>query len=350
MPNRIHATELLWKVFYLRRFDVVEYMRADGVVVEKSFVEINGTHQGMIIESTDESHPVMLFLHGGPGMPEYFLNDKYPTGFEQEFTVVWWEQRGSGISYNSDIPHDTMTLEQLIADTIEVSNLLRRRFHKDKIYLLGHSWGSFLGIQVAAAAPNLFHAYVGMGQVSYQLRSEVEAHRYMLTAYRARGDAVMVRQLEAAPVSMAQGLSQRYLRLRDAAMHGLGIGTTRDMSSVISGVFIPVWKCRAYSLQEKVNIWRGVSFSRAMLWQDFIETNLTATVIQIGIPVYFFIGLFDYTANYGLAQDYFAKLKAPTKGFYTFQNSAHSPLFEEPLRARQILIGDVLAQRDRLAD
>ena len=173
-----------------------------------------------MIQSADVARPVMLFLHGGPGMPEFFLNTTHPTGLEQHFTMVWWEQKGSGLCYNPDIPAQSMTLDQLIADTLAVTDYLRHRFGKDKIYLLGHSWGSFLGFQVAAAAPERYQAYIGVGQVSYQLKSEVAAYRYMLDHYRARGHAAMARTLEAAPASMTSGLSAAYLGLRDAAMHG----------------------------------------------------------------------------------------------------------------------------------
>ena len=321
-----------------------------GSLSERAFVQINGTRQGMIIQSTDITHPVLLFLHGGPGMPEFFLNTTHPTGLERDFTVVWWDQRGAGLSYGPDIPPHSMTVAQLITDTIAVTQYLRQRFAKDKITLLGHSWGSFLGIQVAAAAPDLYDAYVGMGQVSYQLRSEVAAHAYMLDQYQARGDAAMVRKLTAAPATITDGLSPAYLRLRDGAMHGLGIGTTRDMDSVITGVFIPVWRCRAYTLGEKINIWRGMAYSKGFLWNDFIQTDLTAHIHNLDLPVYFWTGLYDYTANHALARAYFDQIKAPVKGFYTFANSAHSPLFEEPLRARDILQQDVLAQKNRLAD
>ncbi len=313
-----------------------------GSISERVFVKINSLRQGMIIQSADIANPVLLFVHGGPGMPEFFLNTTHPTGLEHDFTVVWWEQRGAGLSYNPDISPQSMTMAQMIADTVAVTDYLRQRFGKDKIYLLGHSWGSFLAIQVAAAAPQLYHAYIGMGQVSWQLRSEVAAHAYMLDQYRARGDAAMVRQLMAAPASLSGGLSDAYLRLRDGAMHGLGVGTTRDMRSVIMGVFVPVWSCRAYTLREKINIWRGLAFSRGFLWQDFLNTDLTAPITTLDLPLYLFTGIYDYTANHALARDYFDLIKAPVKGFYTFENSAHSPLFEEPLRAREILVQDVV--------
>lgn len=321
-----------------------------GSISARVFVEINGIQQGMIIQSTDVSPPVLLFLHGGPGMPEFFLDTTHPTGLVQDFTVVWWEQRGAGMSYSADIQEQSMSVDQLIADTIAVATYLRQRFGKDKIYLLGHSWGSFLGIQVVAAAPEQFHAYIGMGQVSYQLRSEVTAHSYMLEQYRARGDLSMVRRLEKAPASMSGGLSARYLRLRDDAMHRLGIGTTRDMRSVITGVFLPVWRCRAYTFREKINVKRGMSFSRRHFWDDFVETDLTVHVRELELPVYFFTGQYDFTANHDHAREYFDRLKAPVSGFYTFHYSAHSPIFEEPRKARDILLQDVLTGRNALAD
>ncbi len=321
-----------------------------GSVSERVLVMINGVRQGMIMQSTDTAHPVLLFLHGGPGMPEFFLNTTHPSGLEQDFTVVWWEQRGAGLSFSPDIPPASMTVAQFIADTIAVTQWLRQRFGKDRIILVGHSWGSFLGIQVAAAAPELFHAYVGMGQVTHQLQSEVAAHRAMLAQYRARGDAAMVRRLEAAPVSMADGLSPAYLRLRDKAMHGLGCGTTRDMASVITGVFLPVWQCPAYTVAEKIDIWRGLSFSRRFLWDTFLRTDLTRQIKALDLPVYFLSGAHDLTANYALSKDFLARIRAPVKGFYTFRNSAHSPLFEEPRLGRDILTQDVLSRGVRLSD
>ena len=234
-----------------------------GSISEKVFVNINGVEQGMFIKSKDATHPVLLYLHGG--MPDYFLTQKYPTGLEDYFTVVWWEQRGSGISYSADIPPETMTLEQMISDTLEVTNYLRHRFGKEKIYLMGHSGGTFIGIQAAARAPELYYAYIGVAQMSNQLKSEKLAYEYMLEQFKENGNTEMVRKLEAAPVTMTGGTPDAYLAVRDEAMHSLGIGTTHDMNSVITGIFLPSLASREYTLMEKVNMWRGKSRSGVSL-------------------------------------------------------------------------------------
>jgi pimeloyl-ACP methyl ester carboxylesterase len=308
-----------------------------GSLSERVTVEIGGVPQGMFIQSADPSNPVLLFLHGGPGMVEFFMEENYPTGLAEHFTTVWWEQRGAGMSFSPDIPPETMTMEQMIADTVEVADYLRTRFGQDRIVLLGHSWGSYLGIQVVAEAPDRFLAYVGMAQIAHQLRSEIMARDAMIAAYRVRGDARMVRRLEAAEVSMETGTSPEWMRLRDAAMHGIGAGHMRDMDSVVTGIFLPMWRVRAYTLGEKINIWRGKIWSRPFLWDAMIRDDLSARLTEFEVPVYFFVGAHDLTANPELSRAYFDRIEAPVKGIYVFENSAHSPLFEEPERARAIL-------------
>jgi pimeloyl-ACP methyl ester carboxylesterase len=320
-----------------------------GSISEKVYIDINGLEQGMFIKSKDTQNPVLLYLHGG--MPDYFLTEKYPTGLEDYFTVVWWEQRGSGISYSPAIPRETMTLEQMISDTVELTNYLRQRFGQEKIYLMGHSGGTFIGIEAAARRPELYYAYIGVAQMSYQLESEKLAYDYMLQKFKENGNTRMVGKLEAAPVTMAGGTPDGYRALRDPAMHSLGIGTMHDMKSVITGIVLPSFQSGDYTLTEKVRTWRAKAVSGvASLWDEMVVTDLRKEVTELAIPVYFFSGIHDYTVNYSLAKDYFEKIQAPVKGFYTFENSAHSPIFEEPDKVQEILREDVLVGRNSLAD
>jgi pimeloyl-ACP methyl ester carboxylesterase len=321
-----------------------------GSLSEKVFVDVNGVRQGMFIVARDTRNPVLLFLHGGPGLPEYFLAERYPTGLEDDFTVVWWEQRGTGLSYRSDLPPETMTIDQIVADTLAVTDYLRGRFGQDKVYLMGHSGGSFFGILAAARAPERYHAYVGMAQISFQLASEVAAHDAMLQRYREAADTAMVRRLEASVPTVTGPLPPGYLAVRDAAMHDLGVGTMREMRSVVTGVFVPSWLSRSYTLTEKLNLWRGKVSSARLLRDAIFATDLTRSITALEVPVYFFHGQHDYTVDYAGARSFFEGLEAPVKGFYTFDDSAHTPLFEEPQRVRTILREDVLAGANALAD
>ena len=169
------------------------FIAADGRPVPGSLsaklrIPVHGVAQGMFLRSRDVTNPVLLYVHGGPGMPEYWLTRRYPTRLEDHFTVAWWEQRGAGLSFDPHIPPESMTIEQFVADTLEVTDHLRRRFGVDRIYLLGHSWGSYVGIQAVAADPSRYHAYIGVAQITHQVESERLAHAYMLGRFRERGD------------------------------------------------------------------------------------------------------------------------------------------------------------------
>jgi pimeloyl-ACP methyl ester carboxylesterase len=303
----------------------------------------------MFIKSKNAANPVLLYLHGG--MPDYFLTEKYPTDLENYFTMVWWEQRGSGLSYNKGIPPETMTPEQMISDTKELTNYLRKRFGKEKIYLMGHSGGTFVGIQTASLYPELYYAYLGVAQISNQLQSEKLAYDFMLAKFRSKGDLRMVKKLEASPVTLTNGTPPAYTAIRDIAMHSLGIGTTHDMKSVIWGIFLPSLKCREYTLSEKLNMWIGKSRSGiSIIWKNIMATDLSEKVTEFTIPAYFFEGAFDFTCSSEEAKIYFEKIKAPVKGFYIFENSAHSPFFEEPGKMGKIIREDILSGLNNLAD
>jgi pimeloyl-ACP methyl ester carboxylesterase len=322
-----------------------------GSISEKRRVTINGVPQGMFIRGRDKSMPVLLFLHGGPAMPEFAISQNYPAVLEEQFVVCWWEQRGSGLSFRTDIPHGTLTEEQLVSDTIAMTNYLRARFAQDKIYLMAHSGGSFVGIQAAARAPDLYHAYIGVAQISRQLASEKLAYKYMVEQFAAAGNTKMVARLKAIPLPAMSTMPKAYYRLRDQAMHSLGVGTTHAMRSVVSGVFLPVMLSRAYTISEKVNLWRGKwSAATTDMWNEILATDLTAKVPKLDVPAYFISGVYDYTVSYVLAEAYLKHLQAPAKTFYAFAHSAHSPLFEEPEQFAQILRDDVLARTTTRAD
>ncbi|HOX32467.1 MAG TPA: alpha/beta hydrolase [Spirochaetales bacterium] len=323
---------------------------APGSLSEKLFIEVDGTRQGMYIRSRDPRNPVLLYLHGG--MPDYFLEARYPTGLEDIFTVVWWEQRGSGISYVARPEPGSLTLEQLVADTLTLTDYLRGRFGQERIYLMGHSGGTFVAIHAAARAPEKYRAYIGVAQIADQLESELRAYGYLVAAYRERGDERMLRKLEAVPVTREGGLPKGYSALlRDVAMHELGVGTMRGMRSILGGLVLPSLAFREYTLAEKYRFWTAKAKSGiSVVWGEVLSADLARELPRLELPVYFFEGAYDYTCAYSVAREYYDRLEAPLKGFYTFPDSAHSPIFEEPERSLRILREDVLGGANGLSD
>ena len=325
-----------------------------GSISEKAFVTIGGVRQGMFIRGRNINNPVLLYIHGGPAFPNYFLIEKFKPGLEDNFTVCYWEQRGGGLSYNKDVTPESMNFGQLASDAIEVTNYLRERFGKEKIYMMAHSGGTPFAIMAAAKAPQLYCAYIGMAQITRQSESEKLAYRYMMEQYTANGNNEGVAELKKYPVTDSDSCIVPFYKslIRDKSMHGLGIGTMRNMKSVIQGVFFPVWMCKAYTLGEKMNIWASkFSFiKKTKLIDELFAADIPARVPMLEIPVYFFSGQYDLTVNHDLSEAYLKQLQAPGKGFYTFSKSAHSPIFEEPERVNEILIKDVLKGTANLAD
>ncbi|MCB9284722.1 MAG: alpha/beta hydrolase [Lewinellaceae bacterium] len=325
-----------------------------GSISEKIFIPVGGVRQGMFIRSKNVDNPVLLYVHGGPSFPNYFLIDKYDPGLEDYFTVCYWEQRGGGLSYVPEVTLQSMNFNQLASDAVEVTNYLRKRFEKEKIFMIAHSGGTPISLLAASRNPQLYHAYIAMAQITDQKESEKMAYAYMLDQYTRDGNQKRIKELEAykVPESDSNVIAFFKSSLRDQSMHELGIGTMHEMRSVFRDVFIPVWTCRAYTIREKVNIWKS-KFSflpKTTLVEEMLQTNFSREVQELEIPVYFFSGQYDLTVNIELSKAYLKELRAPLKGFYTFENSAHSPLFEEPLRVRQIIEQDVLQGKNSLAD
>lgn len=317
-----------------------------GSVLEITKVEIGGMEQGMIITGKNEQNPVLLFLHGGPGNPEYVLAKDYPIHLEDYFTVCWWDQRGSGMSYQSSLPAETVTLAQMVSDTVEVTNYLRERFGQDKIYLRGHSWGSFLGVNTVSQYPELYEAYLGIGQVTDQLESEKLGYAHMLSTAKAAEDEHDVKKLSAYTLTDADSITADYLMLRSDLMSKQGNGVFHVAKSKFRDLLLPILQAKEYTLTDKYGYAMGAMFAlKCPINQSQFTTNLREEVPTLEVPVYLFHGAFDRQVSYDLAKQYFSQLQAPHKQFYTFEASAHSPFMEEPGKFMDIIKADVLGDK-----
>src|ERR1700737_4822434 len=178
-------------------------IRSPNGIQEGMYVKIGGIDQWIQIRGEDRDNPVILFVHGGPGGSTIPMSSGWQP-WEKYFTIVQWDQRGTGRTYGEtgDVTAPTMTLERMIQDGIELEEYLRTHFPKDKIVLVGHSWGSFLGTHIVKQRPDLFHAYVGTGQVigraTFEKAFEITIARLQTLAQSANNTAALA---EVAPVA-----------------------------------------------------------------------------------------------------------------------------------------------------
>src|SRR5690348_16714956 len=155
-------------------------------------VRIGGIEQWVSIRGADRRNPILLYIHGGPGYVSMPMSWWFDRGWEEYFTVVQWDQRAAGKTHLLTDPAriaPTLTRERMIADTEEMATWIRREFGKAKIFILGHSWGSFLGLQMARRHPVWLHAYIGVGQLIDGPESERRGWRFAIEAARRAGNA-----------------------------------------------------------------------------------------------------------------------------------------------------------------
>lgn len=320
-------------------------------VSEITYVEVGGIQQGMIIKGKNINNPVLLFVHGGPGSPEYFSYDKFYKDraivLEDYFTVCWWEQRGAGLSYDPKILPETMTLDQMVSDGVEVTNYLRERFSQDKIYIMGHSWGTLLSTNIVASYPELYQSYIGVGQFSNAVESEQIAYDFMLEEAKTAGDKQLEEELSHYTINGPDDLSDEYMAIRSKGLNKYGGGFWHDYRSDFQDMYYPFMRYQEYTLQGKLNFLKGTSFTNQYLWPVVTNYDLHQEVSKLEIPVYILNGVYDYQTSYEKAKEYYEMLEAPDKHFYTFEHSAHSPFLEEPEKFLKIMKEDVLGAEGR---
>lgn len=292
---------------------------------------LGGQEQYLIFRGADTTKPVMLFLHGGPGSPEIAFMKNANQTIENDFVMVYWEQRGAGKSYSKHIPVESMNLAQFISDTQELSEYLAKRFKQEKIYIMGHSWGSFLGILTAYQYPELFHAYLGVGQVCYQYKGEKISFEWAKEQASNHNNEDAVEALS--EISFPDSLSNSdiwldFLMVERRYVTQFGGGVTHEMTGMWP-VIKMVLDTKEYTFGEKISFMSASMYSLKHLWPDVVNKNLFNDIDSMQVPVYIFQGKYDYQTPYSVAKDFFDQLKAPQKEFFTFKNSAHSPIMEE---------------------
>jgi len=306
-------------------------------------VHINGIDQWLSIRGKDRRNPILLVLHGGPASPSMPDDYTYQTPWEDYFTVVQWDQRGTGKTYAANTEQQMapgMSIEGMTDDAAQVVQYLRAHYGKQKIFLLGHSWGTVLGTRLAQAHPEWFYAYIGVGQVVNVRRNEEVGYNFALQQAKAAGNTQAIKELEAiAPYPGTAPLTLQRLGVRSKwEMYYGGLTYGRQNYAYVSNAeeLSP-----DYSQQELDAIDKGSAFTINRVMAPLLSVSFD-DVTQFRCPVILFVGAHDETTSHELAEHWFDALQAPSKRMVIFADSAHMVMQEQPGRFLVHLVTDAL--------
>lgn len=300
---------------------------AENSIAEMTKLELNGRKQWISLRGWDTTKPVLLFLAGGPGGTQMAAVRHELAELEKHFIVVNWDQPGSGKSYYAE-KIANITAQTYIEDGHALTEYLKERFSKEKIYMIGESWGSALGIFLVDKYPESYHALIGTGQMIDFAETERMDYAKAIEIAEKNGDASLIERLVAngeppyygKDVTWKSAVYLNYLSSYMASQPGIqnpGYNTFRDIGS------------SEYGLLDKVNFARGIVNTYNQVYQQLYDINLRTDYTKLNVPVYFFLGRYDVNAPTVLVEEYERILDAPDKGIVWFEHSGHSPWINE---------------------
>ena len=312
----------------------------------KTSVFLGGVKQTIHIWGTNMSNPVVLFLHGGPGIPNRHGMAKNHMDLTGDFTIVAWDQRGTGGSYYGVDPA-TLTLDQLVSDCAELLKWLCHRLNKKKIFLLGASWGTELGTFVCQRHPELVAGYIGYGQVVNGIENENVSYAFALEEARKANCAEDIAELEriGPPVDGQYKPVLEGLLTQRRIMKKYG-GHSTKKGGYISGTVMPILKSPELSLRDKYGTAMGYKVCLSAMWPTIVHYDFVKDCGPFRMPYYIFQGRLDRNTPASLVQSYYDSIEAPDKDLVWFEHSAHGPMGEEPEKFKQLMREKFLAIRD----
>lgn len=315
---------------------------------EKCTVELGGYEQHIRIRSTDAALPVLLFIHGGPGVCDRHWVLSNQSALAQSCTMVCWDQRGAGLSWSGKLREEDMSVPGMVEDAHELLLYLKKRFQKTAIYIVGHSWGSLLGTLLAKRYPEDVAAYIGMGQFVSGPENERLSYEFVLEEAKKRSDSKALAALERIGWPKAGHYkSLDDLMVQRDLMTKYGGEDYGENEGIIKSVLLPILKSPEYSLPDVWKYYKGAFFSLKALWEEVVDYDLNESAAELAVPVYLTEGRHDQNTPIPIALDWFEKLKAPRKEWIWFEQSAHSPIKNEP-EAWGAAVRSIIRQEEEL--
>ena len=314
--------------------------RVPEPVKEETFVRIGGIDQWITIKGDDRNNPVVLFLHGGPGDAWSPFADSMFGGWERDFTLVQWDQRGAGRTYGKSGPsiEPTMTIQRMAQDGIEVAEFLAKHLNKKKIIIEGGSWGSILGIHMARARPDLFYAYLGEAQLSDERKSLSVSYARVLEMARTSGDQQTITALTGIGPPPWNSISKWPVFRKWERLYQAKLVTAPPAPSTISPEYASPEERAQWDAADDFNFehfW-GITLSGPLM-----DVDLPALGTDFSIPIFIIQGEEDLTAPHEVAKAYFDSIKAPRKQFYLVPGTGHEASLPELNLMLKVLVEQV---------
>lgn len=316
-----------------------------GSIASLEKVTLGGEEQWLIIRGQDVNKPVLLFLSGGPGGSEAARVIRFNSELEKHFVVVIWEQRGCGKSYPSYYPKSDLTMDQYVADTIELTDALRERFDEQKIYLVGHSWGSIIGVHAAQQRPDLYHAYIGTAQMVDVLETDQVIFDLVLDHSRKSGDADFVKTLEkqGPPPYLGKSPIQPYATLFGREYALFEAPNIKDEAYRRDGdILMMMLKQPEYGWLDRLYYLLGLMNTFNVMYPQLQEMDFRVDATHFELPVYMVLGRNDMNNPYQIPEEYFNLIEAPQKELIFFENSGHGMIWEEADLFHRLMVETVL--------
>ncbi|MGG3467452.1 alpha/beta hydrolase [Neobacillus pocheonensis] len=298
----------------------------ENAISELKPIKLGGIQQWISIRAEDKSKPVLLFLHGGPGTGQIGIIGDYQKELEKHFIVVNWDQRGAGLSYTKEVAKTELKIEQLLNDTLGLINFLKKEFHQEKIYLIGHSWGTILGLLAIHRHPEHFHHYIGISQVISMSKIEEVSYELVLEKAKELNNQKAVTQLTEIGKPPWRNLKHDRIHQRYVDLFGGGISHN---GKLVNTFLKKLLKSKEYTFLDIVRFFKGQYFSLTQLMGEMRKLDLSEEVQQLDVPITLIMGRHDLQVPTETARGWFDSVDAKNKTWVWFEKSAHSPLFEE---------------------
>jgi pimeloyl-ACP methyl ester carboxylesterase len=318
--------------------------RLPDSIAEIGYVPLGGVDQWVLMRGRQVSNPPLIVLHGGPGFSDTLFFRHFNAALESTYTMVYWDQRGAGKSFDPGLSRSTMTVEQFIADLDELVSLVRARVGHTQVVLLGHSWGSTLGVLYAARFPEKVAAYVGAAQIGDARAAEAASYAFAVSEARRLADQAALEGLRAIgpPPYSASALFQERMWVQ-RLVGERPAKTIWQLGRILLA-------SEEYSIVDVPKVIKGFRFSLEALWSEASRVNLFERVPALEMPVFFFVGRRDHWVPAETSVAYFNAVTAPSKHLVWFENSGHEAFVDEPIKFNRTMIDLVRPSLNNPAD